>query len=447
MGEKGGGYRRALGLAVVAGLLQTAASAAHAGQWDYGYGYAGEYSSNIRRTATEPEHEWINSVSAGFGFAENTDDLVAQITAQGMLRQYVGNTFDNQSLLFVDSSALWTISPRRLTWTVEDAFRQVVLNPTAPSTPDNQAGSNVFSTGPDVFLHLGPVNTLSLGARYGNVYVGDGDVDNSRYTGFVRWLYQASSTSVISLNAERAHVDFDNDTLNQDFDRTDAFVRYETRQARSLFGVDVGRTRIDRDGSEPLTGSLTRLTWTGQSTSESTLGLSLSGEYRDVGMGLLGFVTGPAPVTPGASTPIVTDVVTSDVYYTREARLSYVRRGAHWSLNLLGVGRDIDFEMTPQDRRETGGRTELSYFYSGADTLSLYADYLKTKYEQTLREDEDSTVGLRFGHRIVRNVTLGLEGYRIERSSTDPAAEYVDKRAIVTIAYSTGLIYGAPVRR
>src|SRR5581483_1735587 len=116
-------------LPVVFGLLLAlCAPPSYAAQVDYGIGYAGETSSNSRRTSTNPEHEWSNSIIGGFTYAEDTADFTARATLQGEYRDYAHNRVSDQSLLFADAAALWTLSPRRLTWTVEDSFREVSID-------------------------------------------------------------------------------------------------------------------------------------------------------------------------------------------------------------------------------------------------------------------------------------------------------------------------------
>lgn len=428
-------------------LLCAAAPSAHAAQAAYGFGYISEYSSNIERTPTDPRNDWINSVVGGIAYEENTADLAARVSGQVEARSYAENTFSDDVVGNLDASALWTLSPQRLTWTVEDAFRMVTLDPTTAATPRNVAGANIFNTGPDAYLRFGPVHTLSLGGRYGNVYVGDADIDNNRYTGIARWLYQSSPRTVWSLNLEHLNVSFDNDVLNENFKRDDAYARLLIRQARSEFTLDAGRSRIDRDRSPELEGSLGRLGWRRELSSESSFGLSAAAGYQDVGAALLGLLTGPTATVAAPVPPTGTDVVTSDLYYTRQADVFYTRRGSRYGGTVRVVARELDFETTLQDRDEAGGSLELGYVHSATTSATLFGDYLKIDYAQIVREDEDIHYGLRLAYLVGRNVSVGLEGRRIERASTDAGSEFVDKRALLTVLYSTAPLYSPLSRR
>jgi len=442
--ELPGARRRLLVLGLLAPFYTAPALAA---QVDYGVGYAGERSSNIRRVATNPEHEWSNSLIGGFTYGEDSPEFTGRATFQGEYRNYVHDTLPDESLFLADVAAVWTLSPRRLTWTLQDAFREVSVDPTAAPTTVNLAGANVFSTGPDMYLHFGPVHSVALGARYGNMYVGEQDIDNSRYTGLIRWLYQSSPNTTWSLNYELLRVVYDNDVLNENYRRRDAFFRLEKRYVRSLFTVDLGATTIERERSSDIDGSLARVSWRRELSTDSSFGLGVTTGYQDLGSQLQGLVTDPTiPIggLPGA--PIGTQSVTNDLYYLKQADAFYTRRGAHLGWTVRAVGREYDFEVRPEDRDETGGGFEASYFYSVTTTYTLFGDFLKTKYLQIDRRDEDKQVGVRVNYLVRRNVTLGLEARRTERGSTVPASEFVDTQFLITLFYSTGPLYGPVVR-
>lgn len=445
--HKGEGKGGRAGCVLAAALLCAGAPAVEAAQAAYGIGYISEYSTNIERTPTDPENDWINALVGGIAYEERTADLAARVVGQAEVRSYAENTFDDDLLGTLDASAVWTLSPQRLTWTVEDAFRMVTLDPTAATTPRNVAGANIFDTGPDAYLRFGPVHTLSLGARYANVYVGDADLDNNRYTGIVRWLYQSSPRITWSLNVEHLNVAFENDVLNEDFRRDDAYARLSIRQARSEFTLDAGRTRLDRERSAELEGSLGRLSWRRELSTESSFGLSAATGYQDVGAELLGFLTGPTATVTATVPATGTDVVTSDLYYSRQADIFYTRRGVRLGGTVRAVARELDFETDLQDREEAGGSVELGYVHSATVSATLFGDYLKIDYARFRREDEDIHYGARVAYLLARNVSVGLEGRRIERVSTEPASEFVDKRVLLTLLYSTAPLYTPLSRR
>jgi hypothetical protein len=425
-----------------------------AGEFAYGLGYTVSHSDNITRVPSNERSEVTNSYLAGFAYVERTTDVVAHLLAQGEFRDYRDDVFGDESIYNVDASAIWVLSPQRFTWTVEDRFEEEQIDATAADTPSNRANVNVFSTGPDFYIRFTPVNTLALGARAGNVSSGSANVDNDRFSGSARWLYQATSISTYSLNFQAMDVNYDDSTINTDFARHDVFLRAGYRPSRSQYVVDLGASRIKPERGQDLDGSLARFSWLRQLTQESAFGVSASGEYSDTGTDILSTVsTLSAATTSAAGMPVTSELpdttvsnlssnaVTSDVYYAKRGEIFYNRRGGSFGVELTASASDLDFETTAQDRKELDGRLELDFFYSRTTTVTLFTEQLKTEFVSFVREDTERDSGLRFNYRLSRTVSLGLEGRRTERSSTVPAVEYEENRVFLSVLYSSGPLF------
>ena len=429
------------------GAVWLFAYSAWAAQADFGAGYIREHRSNIDQRPGEGVSENINVAIAGLSYAEDTAAFSARVTAQAEYRDYAADFFADETLFLLDASAIWTLSPGRLTWSISDAFREVTLDPTQAPLPANRGGANVLETGPDAFFRISSTQTFSLGARYGNVYVGDTDLDNDRYGASARWIYQAAPQTHYSLNIEHLNTDYDEPT-NEDFQRFDAFFRYQTRRAHAEVTLDGGVTEIDRDRSETLSGSLVRGIWRQDLTSVSTAGASASAGYQELGSELLRYVTPPTTsiiVTP-PPVPVI-DVITNDIYYSRQADVFYTNRGSRVIWNIRLTTRDIDFESpVNEDREETGGSGDIIFYYSGATTIGLYGSRLDIDYMSSGRHDKEMQTWLRMGYRAQRHFTISLDVGRVQRDSTDPMREFVDDRAMLSFLWSTGPLF-TPISR
>lgn len=429
------------GAMVVVAALATV-GVASAAQTDYGIGYAGEYTTNVRRTPSDAEDEWINSVIAGFTYTENTQELAAFVTGQAQYRDYSSDSFGDETLYFLNSSLLWTISPQRFTWTVEDSYREITLDTTAAATPTNRAGSNVFSTGPDVRFEVNPVHALVVNARYGNVYVGDTGLDNNRYSGLVGWEYQSSAVTQWALNAQQLYVDYEDDAAASDYRQNNVFLQMLRRYPQSQFLADAGKTKFKRDNGGEADGSLLRVEWRRTLSAVSNFGVLLSREFQDTGADLLGLVATPGTPVGGTAPPAAANnVVTGDLYYSRRADVFYSRQDGRLAWTMRATGRELDFQTIAQDRREAGLNLSATYNYSAVGAVSLLGQYLRTDFEDTRRDDEDTSLALRYTYQARRNLGMMIEGRRIERSSTAVNSDYVDKRALFTIQYTTGPLY------
>ena len=417
-----------------------------AGELAYGLGYVGEYSDNIQRTTSNQQSEWINSVLAGVAYRENGPVLTANLLAQAEYRDYKNNIYNDGPLYYADASLLWRISPQRLNWIFVDRYDQITRNITLPDTPDNRVNTNVLSTGPDLFIRLGSVNTLVLGLRYGNATYSEGALDNSRYGASARWLYAANTEMTYSLNYEAEKSEYDNVDLNDNLMRHDVFIRADTRQARARFMLDVGATQIDRDRAGETSGYLARLTWAQQLTSGSSAGILLGSEYQDAGTALLATATSPISA-PGAppSLPVTGDV-TNDFFYTKRAELYYSRSGSSLGLNARAYYRDIDYEVARLDRHEAGGRIEMIYSLSSLLATTVYGSHLDIQYQSFTRDDRENETGIRFLYRVNRNLSAALDGRKSWRYSTDVRQEYTDNRVLFSLLYSSSPLF-TPVRR
>lgn len=447
-----GGIRRKSCKAMVVSLAiySLALERAAAAEFAYGVGYVGEHSSNITRTPTNEKSDWINTFIAGIAYRDIGPELATHVVGQVEEVDYHKDTFDDGPQYYLDAAAIWTISPRRLTWTLEDRYSQARLNVAAQDTPTNRVGANVFATGPDVFLRFGALNTMVIGARYGQMYFGGNDADNSRYAGYGRWLYQMDSATTVSLNYEGLKVEFDNDIANVNYTRRDAFLRLDIRPVPSHFTLDLGSTRIERERGDEVDGSLARLSWLRQINSGSFLNVTVSREYSDAAMQLLSTVTNPAeaPVPSAGSVSIANgqDVVSGDVFYARRAEVAYSNVGPQFGFNVRAFRRHFDYQISDQDRNETGGRVEITHNPEGTFVSSIYGEFQKTNFLNFVRDDNDRTLGVRLLYRSTRTLTFGLEGANMRRRSTDPSFEFTDTRVLVSVIYSSSSLF-TPVRR
>jgi len=424
-------------LAIV--LYISCPSALFAGDFAYGLGYSSEYSSNITRAPVNEQKEWTNSVLAGFGYAENAPNLVARVLAEAEYRNYKNNVFDDETLFNLDSFAVWTVSPQRFTWSVADVYRQLQTSVTAAETPATRENVNVFTTGPDFFVHVSPVQTLVFGARYGNVYTAHDNSDNDRLLGYTRWQYQSTPRTTLSLNYEVLNVNYKDSVANNDYTQQDLYFSAHTRPSRSEYILDLGATNISRDRNNDLHQGRGKLSWVRELNPESSAGASYSAEFSNTGNDVLARSTataGPSPApaaAPGA--------VTSDIYYARRGQAFYTGHSSRYGVALQIFGQDVDYEATPDDNRQTGGNLELTYYYSETFTAILFSDYVRTKYSELARRDVDRDSGIRFSHRAGRNILVSLEGRKTERTSTDPTAPYTDNRVLFTVLYSSGPVF------
>ena len=435
--------------ATLAGFLTIPARAA---DLTYFLGYGLTYTTNIDRVTERPQavppvverDEYVHSLIAGFTYVDATPTLNLRFVTNVEYLNYANSTSDNQARPTLDAFALWAISPQRFTWTLEDNVRQVSANPTQPNTPSNTVTANLLNTGPDFYLRFGPVNTLQLGARAGNVYIENSDADNVRSLGYVRWLNQISPQTTWSLNYEALAVDYKNEVPNNNFARQDYFVRVLSKPTRSTFDLSLGGSKIRQDRANDVDGSLARLSWTREINTESALGTVAEASYGDTGTDLSATANvANTPVSgPGVSTS--QNLVTQGIFYAKRGTIFYRQLGSHLSIETRVFINNLEFEtVSLDDRKDSGGAGALTYKFTGATSAGIFGDRRNTHYLNVVREYTDTNYGLRYSYLITRTLSTTLELARSERDSTDPTLNYVDKRVLFTLLYKSGL----PVRR
>jgi hypothetical protein len=447
---------RWLGLCCVAvfSWTGTGCAPALAGQVDYGTGFALGHESNITRSPTDPRAEWTQSLFGGIGYTERTADLRADFVAQVERRMYVRNTYQDETLPFLNGVAVWSMVPQLLTWTVEDVARESLLTLSAPDTPTNRVKANSLSTGPQLTFRANPTNAPILGARYGRYDV-EGPGDNQRYSGYGGWLYKFSELDSLSLNYVATRVNFDPPSLYTNFLRQDQFLLYKRVSVLNSLIIEGGTTHIRRYGGEETSGRLARVSALYGLTSGSAVRLLLSDQISDSATDLIRGLayettTKMMPVIPTEAAAVAplggSNVATTDIYRSQRGEVTYVMRSGRIESSLQGYARRVDYVTLNQDYNEAGGRLALSWIPS--DTLRIYADanFGRRTFPSLDERDTDRIGTLGVTYRLTPGLFVSAEGGRVERESNIPLQNFLDRRFLLVLGYSTGPLY-SPNRR
>ncbi len=439
-----------------------------AGQYDAGLGYTLSHDSNIRLSSADPRAEWTEQVFGGLAYEESSSELYARLVAQVERRHFVRHTYEDDTGFFLDSAAVWTISPRQFIWSFEDVFREANLSLSAPDTPTNRTKTNSLSTGPEFTFRVNPTDTPVIGARYGRYYVqgggtsGPGLGDSERYTIYTRWLHQISAPTTLSLNFAATRIHFAPPALYTDpagdthlfssLSREDLFFRYERLLPFNRQTLDVGTTRIVQYGGQHLSGRLARYTAQLSLTSESSLRVSLADQFSDTysdTVTAFSISTMPAIQGETVAAPLaVANTTAGDVYHSRRGELAYANRGERFGYSLQGYVRRVDYANIPQDYSEKGGRISTSWLFSVEAQAYAFTQYMKRSFSSFDEQDADRSRGVGVIYRLGRALTLTLEAGQTERQSTTvPQSTFVDRRAMLLLGYSTGPLYAARSRR
>jgi len=435
-------FGRCIGTAALAGALNLVCGlqAASAGDFGVGIGYLGVYSDNIDRINTNPRYDWVNAAVAGIGYRESGRYLTARLRAQAQYQQYYHETYPDETLYFVDASAIWNMVPRFLSWTLQDRYDQIVADVAEPNTPANRLNINIFSTGPDINLRLGHVNTIVLGARYGNVIYGDRLNDQDRYGAYTRWIYLFSHDLQLSANYQYEDIRYSDPVTQDNYQRQDLFARIDWRRVRTQLLIDAGATRIEQDRGPGDEGPSLRFNLVQHLNPQATVGVLLASEFLDAGLALLSTTTAPgepaeAPPPPPPPPPTADGV--ADFYYVKRAEGMTTYHGSNLLTEFRVFYREIDYQVTDRDREESGVRIEFTGNPSGTLVPAVFYQYTKVRFQEFMREDGYSDGGVRLVYRSTRNLSTTLEYHYRHQNSTDPLHEFTENTVSLAILYSS----------
>lgn len=404
----------------------------------YDLGFRSEHSDNIYRVPDEQEKQSdvINSINARLTFLENTSTFNARVAGTASYNDYRRDTFADQSNSTLDAYGELFFVPEVFSWVAADGFRKVQIDSLQPDVPTNRQDANVFVTGPNIYLRIGPVDTAFLEGRRGRASTENLDIDSDRKSFAARWAHRMSAQSTLSLGYEYQDVDYDNSVLNNDFRRESLFIRADAHAARINYTLDLGRTKIAVEDVDPNSNLLVRFATRWQTSSISNVNVLYGREYSDSGAELL-----PAEVStrPSGSTglpPVGADVVSGEPFYSERTELTYTRSGSTIPWHVQLFTRSIDYELSPNDREEEGSLVNVSYLYSSSLSFIVSSIYTVLSFDQPISEVRDVNSGVALVYRARPRLTTGLELRRIGRKSVDSSREYTDNRIAFSITYT-----------
>jgi hypothetical protein len=414
-----------------------------------GVGTSLSYDTNVGRVETNPRPDWIQSLVGGVLYTEKLGSFSARAIAQVEWRHFYRGTFSDDRTGFLDESAIWTIVPQRLTWVLDDTFREVLFDVTAPDTPGNRTKSNSLNTGPDLTFAVDSANAIVFSGRYGRFDVKNSNGDNHRYSGIVRGLHAFSPQTSISLNYEAAKVFFEPQAqIFPEVLLENWFARFQTLNAGNGGTLDVGTSKVTRYTAEPLDGRLLRAAATRALSRQLEVRFAYADQISDTYSDQIrGIASSQAPSDAGVVGAGATNFGTGDLYHTKRGELGFSNRAESLDYTLLGYARRVDFFTFDQnDYDEKGGRIGGNWI-SGARRVQFYADYTHRFFTNLDRTDIMRNYGLGVDYKLNGNITVSLFGSVAKQDSTVPGNSFVDQRVMLAVGYSTGRGYDIVSRR
>lgn len=357
----------------------------------------------------------------GFLLTHDGPRMQANLHGRGAYRIFDTNAFDNSFDGTLAARADWMLLPRRLSFTVEDALTVEPVDIFAVDTPDNRQEVNVFSAGPNLMFQLSEAVRGQAQLRLVDTRAEiASEFDSQRVILTADASRDLSRASRVSVNVLGERVSFDNPALAVEYDRTEAFARYETLRGRLNLALDAGYSGLDyrergyRGQSEPLLRG--EAGW--RINPQHGISLAVAREMSDSAAESLTLVR-PGTGIP-CEVPVGNSIVDASVFQERRASFEYQYTGARSHLLAATYAGERDYLQSPQfDQRAEGVRFELLYRASPRLTASAHGSWDSARYRNLDREDRSWRYGGNLTFHWSRRWAARLEAARYERESSD----------------------------
>ena len=420
--------------------LAAVAAAAPANPPEYSLEAALGYSDNVNESGIDPTGQTILIPRLKFDWREDGAYLVAHAAGQVEYRDYLGGAFDNELRGQFSGIATWFIFPQRLSFDFEDYAAVEPVNIFAPNAPNNQQQVNVATIGPTLKFRIQQTLNGQAELRLTSNTASKSKEFNSR-RGFaaLRAVKDLSKVRKLSGNLEAQHVHFTDRSGGPDYNRYDAFARYQTTLTQLDIDAALGASRVNfANGYRNHSGWLGRGSVDWRATPRQTLGVSALRQYSDASQDL---VADPAAllaaaaytngIVPG-STPI-----TSQVYLERRVAANYVFHSERFLIRAEPYYKTLDYLLDPAFNQNVHGVVAgVSYRPRPLWTLAFDATEETRDYKNVARRDEDQRYDLSFADQLTRQWSMRLDLVRNQRNSNMAGQGFRENAAYVTAIFT-----------
>lgn len=390
-------------------------------------------SDNVRRTSTAEVDGTI--WSAGVGVDVQRRGRRLRFAAAGDLDwlEFPKDTFDGKLIGHFDGLASVLLVPEVFMWSFQETYGQLRVDPFAAVTPNNLEDIHYFTTGPDIRLLPGENISIRLSGRYSTTDYGATGLDSDRYRGEVALIRDLRSGAA-SLNATSERFEFA-DPVVEDYDRHEAFARYQARGARTELSGDLGYTTIDR-AQESSSGLLARLHLMRRISSAMHVRLSAGTQFTDAGDILRAALERQGQEQEDPDEQIGSVLGAGDAFENRFGMF-----GLHFNRNRTGFGITA---LRSEERYENAvafDRTRTSYHLyflrrlTPAVTLAVSTGRVDQSFASGF-DDEESEAGVGLRWALGQAFELRVRYERVDRDSSAGGAEFTESRGSVFFSWA-----------
>jgi hypothetical protein len=432
---------------LLAGLF-VLAKAADASGFQYGIDAGIGETDNVTLAPGNKVSQTIAVTDLDFSLKEAGSRLSENVTGNFSYLDFLQHEYGSELLGRFSGVGSYALIPDSLAWTVQDNWGQAQIDPFNSLTPTNLEHVNYFSTGPTWYARLGSTTFLNLSGLYSRADYQVTPINNSRLQGSVQLGHEISAQSSLTANAQVLRVLYKDTVVNNDYDLTRYYLRYELHGARTDASMDIGIDRENTAGN-PSSGLLVRLDTNRRISQAVTLDLAAGRTLTDASSGFNTQQTGNATsvINPGNPVNVVTNapaLFTSSVYTG-----DYLVGGWRYQRSrtvLALVGRlERDRYLYEQQFNGTRDRVDLTFERKLTHLLDLqlYGNVARNHYDHNQfvstaggYSDLDGLYGFTLTLRQGRGLEFRLRGTHLARTVNSGAGVgYAENRIFLTVGY------------
>lgn len=388
------------------------------------------FTDNIGIVAADPIEEYPLSASgevSWLGIGRRTESDI-RLAAQRI--EYWENTLAGESRVQLDADIAYALAPERLTVRISDFFTQEPIDVRDPINPSNNQDINVFQAGLELTLPFGTMSRLDLLAGHSQSQAEvTNEFDSDNNNGSIAWVFLPSSRTELSIHGDFRKVEFDNITVNDDYDRRDSYVSARFDRGPTELSMEAGRSSVEfmttgqaLDDPDLFRFSIERAIGTNR---------RFFAEYHD---SLTDAATALADRSP---TDVGTAIVSGDIFLERGWSAEFEGGWTSGVWSLLAASTDEKGFINPLvDRESSILQGQMSFDLAPRLSMIVSASAAEYEFPDIGRTDKERRGVTAFLFNMTANMVVSLEVGHTAIDSTDAVFNSNETTGAISISIS-----------
>lgn len=338
---------------------------------------------------------------------------------------YQDDTLEDQTSAFLDWNGDCEILPY-LNWRASDRLTESARNNRGTNTVANRERKNVFSTGPQLVLPLGQLNTFIASVDWRKTNFEEADRNNSeRWVGNARLQREFSPLMQGWLSTTYSDSEFDD---GEEIQETSYRVGASRQINRTLISGDIGVTTLERE-SDVGAGESEGVVW----DVRATHALDVGSLYASVSRRLTD-VSSDVEIAFGDIRFSFTDTQAVEVTnFTTGARF---RLDGGYSANTSVYYQEYDYIDSAELEEITGIQGGVSKALTELLALTGSVRYERLDFQPSGAEGNEYAARVGMSYRRTRDLTFALDIGHETQDGQGAVAEYSENYVAATVRYN-----------